>query len=103
MVAGNLERAVLGVSRHTHTAESAPLLVLPDDGGPWAGKDGTMDVFAFRQHVIADYERFSRSFSRIRADDIAQFLDAAYQAEHFWPAPLVQLNPNFVPGGTIAY
>ena len=60
-----------------------------------------MDVFAFRQHVIADYERFSRSFSRIRADDIAQFLDAAYQAEHFWPAPLVQLNPNFVPGGTI--
>ena len=60
-----------------------------------------MDVFAFRQRVMADYERFSRSFSRIRADDIAQFLDAAYQAEHFWPAPLVQLNPDFVPGGTI--
>ena len=60
-----------------------------------------MDVFAFRQRLIADYERFSRSFSRIRADDIAQFLDAAYHAEQFWPAPLVQLNPHFVPGGTI--
>jgi hypothetical protein len=60
-----------------------------------------VDVFEFRQRVIADYERFSRSFSKIRADDIAQFVDAAYRAEQFWPAPLVQLNPNFVPGDTI--
>ena len=60
-----------------------------------------MDVFEFRQRVITDYERFSRSFSKIRADDIAQFVDAEYRAEKFWPAPLVQLNPNFVPGSTI--
>jgi superfamily II DNA/RNA helicase len=60
-----------------------------------------VDVFEFRQRVIADYERFSRSFSKIRADDIAQFVDAEYRAEKFWPAPLVQLNPNFVPGSTI--
>ena len=60
-----------------------------------------MDVFAFRQHVIADYERFSRSFSRIRADDIAQFLDATYRAEHFWPAPLVQLNPTLSPAAPL--
>jgi hypothetical protein len=60
-----------------------------------------VDVFEFRQRVITDYERFSRSFSKIRADDIAQFVDAEYRAERFWPAPLVQLNPNFVPGDTI--
>jgi len=60
-----------------------------------------VDVFEFRQRVIADYERFSRSFSKIRADDIAQFIDAEYRAEKFWPAPLVQLNPNFVSGDTI--
>jgi hypothetical protein len=60
-----------------------------------------VDVFEFRQRVITDYERFSRSFSKIRADDIAQFVDAEYRAEKFWPAPLVQLNPNFVPGDTI--
>src|SRR5438128_2263455 len=68
---------------------------------PISTEGETVDVFAFRQRLIADYERFSRSFSRIRADDIAQFLDAAYHAEQFWPAPLVQLNPHFVPGGTI--
>jgi ATP-dependent helicase YprA (DUF1998 family) len=37
----------------------------------------------------------------LRNNSIVQFVDAAYRAEQFWPAPLVQLNPNFVPGGTI--
>jgi superfamily II DNA/RNA helicase len=60
-----------------------------------------VDVFEFRRCIIEDYERFSRSFTHIQAEDISQFLDAEYRAEKFWPAPLVQLNPNFVPGGSI--
>lgn len=60
-----------------------------------------MDVFAFRQELIAEYERFSRSFTQIRAADILQAVDAAYDSGRFWPAPLIQLNPNFVPGGSI--
>jgi hypothetical protein len=56
---------------------------------------------SFVSASLPDYERFSQSFSKIKADDIAQFVDAAYRAEQFWPAPLVQLNPNFVPGSTI--
>jgi superfamily II DNA/RNA helicase/very-short-patch-repair endonuclease len=60
-----------------------------------------VDVFEFRRCIIEDYERFSRSFTHVQAEDISQFLDAEYRAEKFWPAPLVQLNPNFVPGGTI--
>ncbi len=60
-----------------------------------------MDVFAFRDELVAEYERFSRSFTRIRAEDVSREVDAAYAAGHFWPAPLIQLNPSFEPGGSI--
>ena len=60
-----------------------------------------MDVFAFRDELVSEYERFSRSFTRIRAADISQAVNEAYKGGRFWPAPLIQLNPNFVPGGSI--
>ena len=60
-----------------------------------------MDVFEFRDRLIEDYERFSRSFTRIRAEDVRGAVELAYRGGRFWPAPLIQINPNFVPGGTI--
>lgn len=60
-----------------------------------------MDVFKFRDQLIADYERFSRSFTKIRAADIKAEVDRNYEEGRFWPAPLIQLNPNFVAGGSI--
>ena len=57
-----------------------------------------LDVFKFRENIAKDYERFSRSFTKIRAPGIKDFVDREYAAQKFWPAPLVQLNPNFVPG-----
>ena len=36
-----------------------------------------MDVFAFRDEAVAEYERFFRSFTRIRAEDISREVDAA--------------------------
>ena len=60
-----------------------------------------MDVFAFREELIAEYARFSRSFTRIRSEDISRTVDSEYDAGRFWPAPLIQLNPNFKPGGYI--
>ncbi|MCY4541262.1 MAG: DEAD/DEAH box helicase, partial [Rhodobacteraceae bacterium] len=60
-----------------------------------------MDVFAFRDAIISDYERFSRGFTTILAEDIRQAVDEAYQGGRFWPAPLIQLNPKFVKGGWI--
>lgn len=60
-----------------------------------------MDVFDFRDRLVAEYARFTRSFIRIRAADIKAHVDSAYAAERFWPAPMVQLNPAFVPGGDI--
>ena len=56
-----------------------------------------MDIFAFREERVAEHERFSRSVSKIRAEDISREVDAAHAAGHFWPAPLIQLNPNFEP------
>ena len=60
-----------------------------------------MDVFAFREELVSEYERFSRSFTNIQAEDILQAVNEAYAGGRFWPAPLIQLNPNFVPGGSI--
>ena len=60
-----------------------------------------MDVFTFREELVAEYERFSRSFANIQADDISRIVDAGYLASRFWPAPLIQLNPNFEPGGWV--
>ncbi|MCY4156331.1 MAG: hypothetical protein OXF66_02675 [Gammaproteobacteria bacterium] len=60
-----------------------------------------MDVFAFREELVAEYARFSRSFTRIRAEDISRTVYSEYDAGRFWPTPLIQLNPNFKPGGYI--
>ena len=60
-----------------------------------------MDVFEFRDELVNEYQRFARSFTRIRAPDIHESVGAAYDSGRFWPAPLVQLNPNFETGGTI--
>ena len=56
-----------------------------------------MDVFAFREELVAEYERFSRSFTDIRAEDVSCEVDAAYAGGWFWPDPLIQLNPNVEP------
>ena len=46
-----------------------------------------MDVFAFREELVSEYERFSRSFTSIRAEDILQAVNEAYASGRFWPAP----------------
>jgi superfamily II DNA/RNA helicase len=64
-------------------------------------KGDPVDIFAFRKHLIENYERFSRSFTQILAEDILLFIENAYQRERFWPPPLIQLNPSFVSSCTI--
>jgi hypothetical protein len=61
-----------------------------------------MDVFEFRDRLVTEYQRFTRSFVRIRAGDIKAYVDATYASERFWPAPMVGLNPTFVSGGEIS-
>lgn len=60
-----------------------------------------MDVFEFREKLVTDYSAFTRSFTRIKAQDIQTFVNAAYDSQRYWPAPLVQVNPNFKSGHTV--
>lgn len=61
-----------------------------------------MDVFALRESIVRDYERFSRSFCKIHADDLRDYVEEQHAKEKFWPSPLIQLNPHFVPGKSLA-
>jgi len=58
------------------------------------------NVFAFRDELIADYSAFSRSFSRIEAQDIHSEVERQYAAGRYWPEPLIQINPNYQPEGS---
>lgn len=60
-----------------------------------------MDVFDLRERLVADYKNYTRSFIKIRDARVSGFVDDALSAGAFWPEPLLQLNPTFLPGGTI--
>jgi hypothetical protein len=60
-----------------------------------------MNVFDLRNYVIQNYSAFARSFTRIRAQDIADQLNAVYSENYYWPDPLVQINPHFASGKTL--
>jgi superfamily II DNA/RNA helicase len=60
-----------------------------------------MDVFEFRERLVGEYGQFTRSFTRIRSEDIARFVTTAYESQRYWPAPLVQVNPNFKTGHSV--
>lgn len=57
-----------------------------------------MDVFALRDSIIGEYERFATSFTTIRAADLRTKLKAFYEAGTYWPEPLIQLNPHYERG-----
>ncbi len=60
-----------------------------------------MDVFEYRNAIIEDYKSFTTSFTKIKADDIREFVNGRYDAGEYWPAPLIQLNPSFVAGKNV--
>jgi ATP-dependent helicase YprA (DUF1998 family) len=60
-----------------------------------------MDVFALRDHLIADYNRYVASFMAIRDQRIKTRVDENLAAGLLWPDPPIGLNPAFEPGGWI--
>lgn len=60
-----------------------------------------MDVFDLDGTLVRDYERFARSFTKIRAEDIRSQVDSLYQSRRFWPEPLISINPNYERGANI--
>lgn len=61
-----------------------------------------MNVFDLDADLIARYEKFARSFTSIRAEDLREQIDAIYDSGQFWPEPLIGLNPEFKRGRSIA-
>ena len=59
-----------------------------------------MKAFHFDQHLIESYSQFSRSFSTIRAPDLRDAIEGKYGEGHFWPDPLLSLNPYYEAGPT---
>lgn len=53
------------------------------------------NVFDFRNTLIEEYGRFSRSFTRIASQDISEKVESSYAEGRYWPEPLIQINPNY--------
>ena len=65
-------------------------------------RESQLNVFDLDRVLICDYERFARSFTRIRAPDIRAQVEAIYASRRFWPEPLISINPHFERGDIIA-
>lgn len=61
-----------------------------------------MNVFDIDADLIGRYERFARSFTTIKADDIKRQVDKIYDDKKFWPEPLIGINPAFLDGKSLA-
>jgi ATP-dependent helicase YprA (DUF1998 family)/very-short-patch-repair endonuclease len=60
-----------------------------------------MNVFEFRDKLIADYSSYVRSFIRIRDERVKHLVDDELERGLLWPDPLIQLNPSFEHGKAI--
>jgi hypothetical protein len=58
-------------------------------------KKSSLDVFSLRDSVVDEYKKFATSFTTIHAEDIRKQLDAIYATDHYWPEPLIQINPSY--------
>lgn len=60
-----------------------------------------MKAFEFEHQLIDAYARFSRSFTKIRADDISEEVERQYDAGRFWPDAMLSINPRYLSGPTV--
>ena len=74
------------------TGSSAPR---PSSDVAVAANAPTLDVFALRDSVVDEYERFATSFTTIHAQDIREQVEAIYAEKRYWPEPLIQINPSY--------
>lgn len=60
-----------------------------------------MNAFSFDRQLIDRYSSFSRSFTKIRSQDLASVVESEYNAGRFWPESLLSLNPRYKSGPSI--
>jgi ATP-dependent helicase YprA (DUF1998 family) len=61
-----------------------------------------MDAFALREEIINQYRSYVTSFIKTRDPGIKQEVDRTVQQGLLWPDPLIQINPRFEQGESIA-
>ncbi|MGH9769797.1 MAG: DUF1822 family protein, partial [Blastocatellia bacterium] len=61
----------------------------------------SMNIFEFRDRLIADYASYVKSFIQIRNQRIRDHVEQQLNAGAFYPGPLIQLNPSFARGEKI--
>lgn len=60
-----------------------------------------MNIFDLDNTLVEDYERFTRSFTKIRSDDIQAQINEIYASGRFWPEPLISINPHYERGKSV--
>jgi ATP-dependent helicase YprA (DUF1998 family) len=60
-----------------------------------------MNVFEFRDRLVANYASYINSFIRIREPRIDAVVQENLGSGILWPEPLIQLNPSFASGAYI--
>ena len=61
-----------------------------------------MDAFAIRDQLVADYADYVRSFITVRDARMREHVDEVLNGGTLWPEPLIQLNPAFEVGESVA-
>ena len=67
----------------------------PSSSGATGGGQPALDVFALRDSVVAEYERFATPFTTIHAPGIREQVAAIYAESRYWPEPRIQVNPSY--------
>jgi ATP-dependent helicase YprA (DUF1998 family) len=60
-----------------------------------------MNIFDFRNRIVADYAAYVTSFIAIRDEKIQQRVKAELDEGFLWPEPSIGLNPSFAAGAWI--
>jgi len=83
---------VIGLRRN-HRSNS-PEYAREPGNGYW---NTDMNVFDLRDRLVGDYASYTRSFIKIADTRISDKVDSELKSGAFWPEPLLQLNPTFLP------
>ena len=61
-----------------------------------------MDILNFHKQLITNYKEYIHSFLNIKDKRISDFVSTEINEGKLWPEPLIQFNPTFEPGRTLA-
>ena len=74
----------------------------PQSPGSYLHGGGRVDAFAIRDRLVTDYADYVRSFITVRDARMRERVDEVLDGGTLWPEPLIQLNPAFEAGESVA-